>query len=127
LQVRYAIYAKRAQWDLATDAAEDLANALPDIAQSWINLAYATRRKTGCGILEAKKILVAAEHLFSDECIIPFNLACYCSQLHEFDQAEQWLKKAAAINEKAVRKLAAEDPDLKPLWESRGGMIWENE
>jgi tetratricopeptide (TPR) repeat protein len=123
LQVCYAIYAKRGQWDLATDVAEDLANALPDKAQSWINLAYATRRKTGGGITEAKKILLAAEPLFSGECIIPFNLACYFSQLHEFDQAEQWLKKAAAIDEKAVRKLAVDDPDLKPLWENRSRTI----
>jgi tetratricopeptide (TPR) repeat protein len=127
LQVRYAIYAKRGQWDMATEVAEDVATALPDQAQSWINLAYATRRRTDGGITEAKKILLAAEPLFSGECIIPFNLACYCSLLHEFEQAEQWLKKAAAINEKAVRKFAADDPDLKPLWDKRGGTMWEDE
>jgi tetratricopeptide (TPR) repeat protein len=127
LQVRYAIYAKHGQWDIATDVAGDLANELPDDAQSWINLAYATRRKTGGGIHEAKKILQAAEPLFSGDCVIPFNLACYCSQLREFEQAEQWLKKAAAIDGKLVRKLAVDDPDLKPLWDSRGGMIWGKE
>lgn len=126
LQVRYAIFAKRQEWDLATEMAEELATALPDIAGSWINLAYATRRKTGGSIPKAKDILLAAEPLFPRECVIPFNLACYCSQLHEFEQAEEWLKKAAAIDEKAIRKMAAEDPDLKPLWESRGGAtIWE--
>jgi tetratricopeptide (TPR) repeat protein len=127
LQVRYAIHAKHEQWDMATDVAEDLANALPDDAQSWINLAYATRRRTGGGIPEAKKILLAAEPLFSGDCVIPFNLACYCSLLHEFEQADQWLKKAAAIDDKTVRKLAVDDPDLKPLWDSRGGMIWGKE
>lgn len=125
LEMRYTIHAKREQWDMAVDAAENLASALPHDAQSWINLAYATRRKAGGGIPEAKKILLAAEPIFPHDCVIPFNLACYCSQLHEFDQAEQWLKKAAAINEKAVRKMAADDPDLKPLWNSRGGSIWE--
>ena len=126
LEVRYAIHVKRKEWDMATEMAEELATALPDIAGSWINLAYATRRKTGGSISKAKEILLAAEPLFPRECVIPFNLACYCSQLNEFEQAEQWLKKAAAIDEKTVRKMTADDPDLKPLWESRGGAtIWE--
>ncbi|HEV2329946.1 MAG TPA: hypothetical protein VGY56_14285 [Verrucomicrobiae bacterium] len=128
LQVRYALYAKRGEWDMATEMGEELATALPDIAGSWINLAYATRRKSDGSIPKAKEILLAAEPLFPRECVIPFNLACYCSQLNEFEQAEQWLKKAAAIDEKTVRKMAADDPDLKPLWESRGGLtIWEKE
>jgi tetratricopeptide (TPR) repeat protein len=127
LQVRYAIYAKRGQWDMVTEMAEELATALPDIAGSWINLAYAARRKTGGSIPKAKEILLAAEPLFPKECVIPFNLACYCSQLNEFEQAERWLKKAAAIDEKTIRKMASDDPDLKPLWESRGGAtIWED-
>lgn len=125
LDARYAIYAKRQLWDLASQVAEQLRSLLPDNAGPWINLAYATRRKAGGGIPAAKTILLAAEPIFSDECIIPFNLACYCSQLREFNQAEQWLKKAAAIDEKAVRILAADDADLKPLWESMGGRtIW---
>jgi tetratricopeptide (TPR) repeat protein len=121
LQIRYAIYVKREQWDMATEMAEELADAQPDMAGSWINLAYATRRKTGGGIPDAKKILLAAEPLFPKDYVIPFNLACYCSLLHEFEDAEQWLKKAAAINQKTVREMAADDPDLKPLWQSRGG------
>ena len=121
LQIRYAIYVKRGEWDMATEMAEDLADALPDMAGSWINLAYATRRKTGGGIPEAKKILLAAEPLFPTDYVIPFNLACYCSQLHEFEEAGEWLKKAAAINQKMVREMASDDPDLHPLWQSRGG------
>lgn len=127
LQVRYALYAKRGEWDMATEMAEELASLLPDLAGSWINLAYATRRKTAGGIPDAKKILLAAEPLFPREYVIPFNLACYCSQLHEFDEAEQWLKKASAIDGKAVRKMAADDPDLKPLRDNKGRTIWEKE
>ncbi|HEX3627154.1 MAG TPA: tetratricopeptide repeat protein [Verrucomicrobiae bacterium] len=127
LGVRYAIHAKRGEWDMATEMAEELATALPDVAGSWINLAYATRRKTGGSIPAAKTILAAAEPLFPREYLIPFNLACYCSQLREFEQAELWLKKAAEIDEKTVRKMATDDPDLKPLWESRGGTIWETD
>src|ERR1700739_4167549 len=119
-QIRYAIYVKREQWDTAAEVAEALASLLPDAPGTWINLAYATRRKTGGGILAAKTILLAAEAKFPGDYIIPFNLACYCSQLHEFEQAERWLKKAAAIDEKAVQEIAADDLDLKPFWASRG-------
>lgn len=127
LQVRYSLYIKIKEWDMAAGVAERVASLLPDDAWTWIHLAYATRRKTGGGIPDAKKILLAAEPKFPRHCVIAFNLACYCSQLSEFDQAEQWLKKAAAIDQKTVRKMAADDPDLKPLWESRGVMDWETE
>ena len=100
LLVRYAIYAKRGQWDMAADVAEKLTPLAPDKPGTWINLAYATRRKTGGGIPDAKRILLAAEAKFPADYLIPFNLACYCSQLHEFEQAVQWLKKAATINGK---------------------------
>lgn len=123
LQVRYAIYAKSERWDMAADIAEKLAPLVPDKAGTWINLAYATRRKTGGGIPGAKKILLAAHARFPTDCVIPFNLACYCTQLQEFDQAEQWLKKAATIDEKTVRKMAADDPDLMPLWAIKGKRI----
>ncbi len=126
LQVRYAIYAKREQWDMAAQVAEKLGSLLPGIAGTWINLAYATRRKSGGGIPHAKQILLAAQAKFPADCVIPFNLACYCSQLHEFDQAEQWLKKAVTIDQKTIRKMAADDPDLKPLWATKGKMIWED-
>jgi tetratricopeptide (TPR) repeat protein len=127
LHVRYAIYAKRGQWDMAADMAEKLTPLLPDKPETWIKLAYATRRKTGGGIPDAKRILLAAEAKFPADCLIPFNLACYCSQLHEFDQAAQWLKKAAAIDERTVRKMAADDPDLNPLWQSKGKAFWEED
>ena len=123
LQIRYAIYAKRGEWDTAAKVAEELKSLLPDIPGTWINLAYAARRKTGGGIPEAKQILLTAEAKFPDDFVIPFNLACYCSQLHEFDQAEKWFKKAAAIDEKTVQEMAADDLDLEPLWKSRGGRI----
>jgi tetratricopeptide (TPR) repeat protein len=126
LQVRYAIYGKREQWDMAAQVAEKLTPLLPNEPGTWINLAYATRRKTGGNIPAAKTILLAAESKFPRNYLIPFNLACYCSQLQEFDQAEQWLKKAAAIDERTVRKMAADDPDLKPLWATKGKTIWDD-
>ena len=127
LSVRYQLYAQTRQWDAAVDVANELADVLPDEPFVWISLAYATRRQTGGSIPEAKKILENMEPKFSKHYLFPYNLACYCSQLGELAQAEQWLKKAVAINEKAVKKIALEDADLKPLWKSRGGTLWEEE
>src|SRR5579859_141810 len=76
------------------DVANELADTLPDEPFVWISLAYATRRKTGGSISEAKTILLGAELKFPKHYLLPYNLACYCSQLGELAQAEQWLKKA---------------------------------
>jgi predicted Zn-dependent protease len=127
LTVRYQIYAQGKQWDDAVEAADDLVKMLPDEPFVWISLAYATRRKTGGSIPEAKKILLGVEPKFPRHYLFPYNLACYCSQIGELKQAEQWLKKAARIDNAAVKKMAVEDPDLKPLWESLGGTLWEKE
>jgi predicted Zn-dependent protease len=57
LSLRYAIYAKGGRRDMAADVAEGLLAMLPDKARTWINLTCATRRKTGGGIPDAKRIL----------------------------------------------------------------------
>ena len=127
LEVRYQLYAQARQWDSAVEVADDLAKMLPDKPFVWISLAYATRRKTGGSIPEARNILLGAEPKFPTHYLFAYNLACYCSQLGELEQAEQWLKKAAKIDNAAVKKMAKEDPDLKPLWDSLGGTLWEKE
>jgi predicted Zn-dependent protease len=127
LCVRYQIFAQEKNWDAAVDMANHVMKLLPKESFAWINLAYATRRKTGGSIPEAKKILLEAQPKFPKDYLFPYNLACYCSQLGELTQAEQWLKKAAAIDKAAVKKIAVEDSDLKPLWDSRGGTLWDEE
>jgi predicted Zn-dependent protease len=127
LLVRYEIYSRTKQWDMAVEVADELVRVLPEEPFVWINLAYATRRRTGGSIPGAKKILLGVELKFPKHYLFPYNLACYCSQLGEMEEAEQWLKKAAAINNDAVKKMALEDEDLKPLWKNRGGTFWKEE
>ena len=112
LIMRYEIYAKAGKWDMAVMIAETLLKMLPGDAESWLNMAFTMRRKTGGSIPEAKDILLEAETKFPREYLFPYNLACYCSQLHEFEEAGKWLKKAIAIDEKTVQKLAVDDPDF---------------
>ena len=127
LSVRYEIYSRSRQWDMAVDVAGELVKMLPEEPFVWINMAYATRRKTGGTIPDAKKILLGAQPKFPKHYLFPYNLACYCSQLGEIEQAEQWLKKAATIDNAAVKKMALQDSDLKPLWERLGRTLWVEE
>jgi predicted Zn-dependent protease len=127
LCVRYEIYSKAKQWDQAVEVADDLIKMLPEEPFVWISLAYATRRKTGGSIPKAKKILLGAELKFPKHYLFPYNLACYCSQLGEMEEAEQWLKRAAVIDNAAVKKIALEDADLKPLWKKMGRTLWAKE
>jgi tetratricopeptide (TPR) repeat protein len=125
LLVRYEIYARAKNWDSAAEVSDTLTKLFPDIPAVWICSAYATRRKAGGGIPQAREILLAAGPKFPREYLFPFNLACYCSQLRQFEEAEKWLKKAMAIDDKTVRRLANDDPDLQPLWDSLGGTPWK--
>jgi hypothetical protein len=124
LSLRYDIYAKAEKWDMASVVADALTRMMPDEPNGWICLAYSTRRKSGGGIPKAKDILLKAEPKFPKIFLFPYNLACYCSQLSEFDDARTWIKKAMAINDKAVKKIAVDDPDLKPLWDNMNGTFW---
>lgn len=127
LSLRYSIYAKAQRWDMAAEVAEGLTAMRPDDSQTWIHLADATRRKRGGGISEAKRILKVAHVKFPAEFRIPYALACYCSQLREFEETEFWIKKAMGLNEKEVQKMVLDDPDLKPFWDSMSGTIWKKE
>lgn len=112
---------------MAAGVAEVLTGMLPDQPAYWVNLASATRRKTGGGIPEAKRIMLVAAVKFPKEYLVPFNLTCYFSQMWESEAAAEWLKKAMVIDEKTVHKLAVDDPDLKPLWDSMSGTLWKKE
>jgi predicted Zn-dependent protease len=127
LSLRYSIYAKAKRWDMAAEVAEGLTSMMPDDPQNWIHLATATRRKTRGGIPEAKRILLVVQVKFPAEFRIPYDLACYCSQLREFEETEFWIKKAMVLNEKEVQKMVLDEPDLKPFWDSMSGTIWKRE
>jgi tetratricopeptide (TPR) repeat protein len=117
LLVRYEIYSAAGNWDLAAEIASTLLQDHPDDPQVWILAAYATRRKPGGGIEQARKILLQARQLFSKEPIISYNLACYDCQLGNLVDAASLLKTAFALGDpKQFRSMALNDPDLKPLW-----------
>jgi predicted Zn-dependent protease len=117
LSVRYDVYAKAGIWDGAAEIAGSLVKLMPEQSSFWICLAYATRRKAGGGISEAKKILLKAEPKFPGRYLIRYNLACYECQSGNLKQAMRWLEKAIDMaGKKDIRQMALDDPDLEPLW-----------
>ena len=117
LTVRHELYAKTARWELAAEVAGILVESFADQAGPWVSLAYATRRKPGGGIPQARDILTRALALFPSEAIIVYNLACYECQLGNETAALARLEQARALGGKsAIRQMALVDADLKPLW-----------
>ena len=117
LSVRYDVYAQAKKWDGAAEIAGALVKLIPEQSFAWICWAYATRRKLGGGIPEAKKILTEAETKFPSDYLIRYNLACYECQSGNLKEAMSWLEKAIDMaGEKDIRLMALDDPDLEPLW-----------
>jgi predicted Zn-dependent protease len=116
LEVRFEIYAKAEKWELAAEIAKTVADLKPRQPHLWIALAYATRRKPGGGIPEAKEILAKAHQVFPNNPTIAYNLACYECQLGNLEGARAWLGEAFESREaRHFKLLALEDPDLERL------------
>jgi Flp pilus assembly protein TadD len=89
----------------------------PEDPGAWVSLAYATRRKTGGGIPQARAILIQAQRTFPKEPIIAYNLACYDCQLGDLIGAKAWLDKACHLGDvHKIKRMARRDPDLETLW-----------
>jgi tetratricopeptide (TPR) repeat protein len=123
LAVRYEVHSKAKKWDAAADIASMQVKLTPEDPTAWIGLAYATRRKPGGGIPQAREILTQAQPKFPDQSLIPYNLACYECQLGNLKEAWHWLEKAFAVGDtKQMKQMALEDPDLQPLWKRISGI-----
>ena len=97
--------------------AGEIVKLKPGEPQSWIALAYATRRKEGGGLAAAREILTQAQSCFPREPVIAYNLACYECQLGNQQAALEWLHKACASGSAGkIRSMALDDRDLEPLW-----------
>jgi tetratricopeptide (TPR) repeat protein len=125
LEIRWQIYAKESKWDACVDIASALVKLAPEHSESWIQRSFALHALNRTQ--EAFDNLVPAAEKFSDVWQIPYNLACYCSVLGRFDEAQHWFKKAIVVDDKTVQKAGIDDPDLKPLWDSMSTTIWKKE
>ena len=125
LDVRWHIYANAKKWDACVDIANAIVRCAPDRSDGWIHRSFALHEMKRTQ--EAHDQLLPAADKFPKVWTVPYNLACYCSRLHRFNEAKDWLKKAMGIGGKRVQDAAAADEDLKPLWESMGETSWKRE
>jgi hypothetical protein len=115
LEVLWQIQSEQKNWAACLETAKSLIISAPGRASGYINRSYALRRVEGGGLKAARDALSDAE--FPSEPIIPYNLACYECQLGHLNQALALLARAWSIgNAKALKLMALNDSDLKPLW-----------
>ena len=108
-------------WNEAAILAQALSDMVPTEAEFWLKWAYATRRKDGGSIAEARNILEKAGRLFPNESTIFFNLACYDSLLGNLEAAKTWLDRALETGDrKTIQTMILEDPDLESLRKEYG-------
>jgi len=115
LCLRWAIAFRLKRWKDARSVAEFWCWTAMDSLEAWMALANATRESDG--LEKAKKLLLRTAAQFPCEWVIPYNLACYCTQLGEIAEAVLWLNRALALDtSQRIQQAAADDPDLAPLW-----------
>jgi tetratricopeptide (TPR) repeat protein len=114
LVVWLEVYQHWQKWAEAESIATRLLEIEPDEPGWLLALAYATRRNRGLAF--AHEILLPAGEKFPTCGTIQFNLACYCAQLGQLDEARKRLGRAVQLD-KTFAAMAKSDPDLEALWE----------
>ncbi len=121
LEVRWVIFAQTKRWPAALEVARALVRRAPNRSSGWLHHAYTLRRASDDGfhgLQQAWEALLPAYDKFPREPTIPYNLSCYACQMHHLDEARQWLRRAIRLGDRdKIKRMALEDPDLKPLWE----------
>ena len=118
LEMRWQICVKELKWDNAKEIAQSIVTQMPDDADGWLHLSYATRRATGGSVQAAWDVLFPASKRFLGVPEIFYNLACYACELGQMNVARELLRKTFVVGDAARYKLMAlQDSDLKPLRE----------
>jgi Flp pilus assembly protein TadD len=116
LETRWLVCVHEKNWRGALAVAERELRAAPGESAGWLHRAYALRRVEGGGLAQAWDALLPAAEKFPAEPVIAFNLACYACQRNQLDVSRTWLQRAVKTGGKdAIKKMALEDDDLKPL------------
>jgi tetratricopeptide (TPR) repeat protein len=115
LRTRWKVYADGEKWEPALDIATALVQAAPDDPDGWIGRSFALHEMKRTA--EARDYLLQVVDKFPKISVMRYNLACYECQLGSLEKARDWLAKAFKVgNAKAIKRMALEDQDLKPLW-----------
>jgi len=124
LEVGWHIYAHAKKWVKCLDVAAAIIKAAPHRPEGWVHRSFALHELNRTQ--EALDSLLPVWEKFPKAWPIPYNLACYCSQLGRLDEAQKWFRKAMAIDEDRVKRAGLDDPDLKPLWDKMKKDAWKS-
>ena len=122
LKLRYSVYSAAKKWDMALEIANCLHRQLPDDPYGGVHAAVALYRLGRTQEAKERSLSLAAR--FPKDWSVPYNLACYCAQLGEIEEAQEWFKAAMALDENTVKRMGIDDPDLEPLWEGMRDSTW---
>ncbi|MEO0453668.1 MAG: tetratricopeptide repeat protein [Verrucomicrobiota bacterium] len=107
-----AIHIRQQNWDAALKLSRHLCTEIPDHPSPWLDTAYCLHELGQTA--EAKIILLSGPDCLKDQAVYHYNMACYESQLENYDLARQYLDHACELDDEFI-KLAANDPDLEPI------------
>ena len=119
LGVEWSLLSQEQRWEEAVVVAEAQLTATTDDPEPWIHRSFALHelRRTR----EAFDLLLPAANRFPNETTVPYNLACYASQLGDLPDARHWFAHVLSFGKNPADKLirlraALQDADLQPLW-----------
>ena len=102
------------EWSLLVPLADKLVRKFPEADCLWINRSYALHELNRTQ--EAFDTLLPSTEKFPKVWLIRYNLACYCAQLGNKEEALRWLLRAVRLaDKKEVMAMAMEDTDLVSL------------
>jgi predicted Zn-dependent protease len=118
LGLRWHIAAKSRDWETALGIAGALVEAMPESPSGWIHRSYCLHELKRTR--EAWDSLLPLAKRFPKEWLICYNLACYACQLGLLAEARTWFTRAVEAGDPIeINRLAADDPDLRPLIDQR--------
>lgn len=119
LELSWQIAVKSKRWTEALAVAETLCRLAPHSPFGWIHRSYCLHELKRTQ--EAWDLLHPMADKFPQEWLVCYNLACYACQLGRLEEAKSWYARAREQGDpEEITRLAAEDPDLKPLFPKPG-------
>jgi tetratricopeptide (TPR) repeat protein len=115
LEMSWRIFARKRDWEGALNIAQAMTRLACERPDGWIYLSFSLHELSRTR--EALEILLEIVERFPEVSAISYNIACYACQLGLLPEAEKWLHNAFSHgNSLELKLMAADDPDLKPLW-----------
>ena len=114
LEVQWSIEAQSRRWQTGLDIAEALIQATPERPTGWIKRSFVLDELNRAQ--DALDRLFPAAKRFPEIPIIPYNLACYASELQLWWEAERWLSASFQAGGADFRQMALRDKQLQHLW-----------